>query len=180
MKEIRMKRDVSCPSASARGRSFLVPCLVAGLAVLSAFSPGLVRAQNPDPKDWDLDVRADKASYKPSDVIKATAGIVARKAGVQGWSYGVKHDPAVMHLDSVSGTDGTDVPSVFNGGFNQTKAIEKNGDNIGYIQAIVLSFINPAEVPVSDYFKMALGTSRRRSSSPRSSPFRTARPSTST
>lgn len=118
------------------------------------FGVGSAFAQEPNPNDWDFAIQTDKTEYSAGDALTATAGVVSRKAGIQGWSFGVKHDTAVLSIESVT-SDGTDVPAIFNNGFNQTVITEKNGVKAGYIQAIVLSFLSPAEVPVSDFFRMA-------------------------
>jgi hypothetical protein len=118
-----------------------------------------VSAQDPDPADWDLELRLEEADYAAGDTLTATAGVVARADGVQGWSYGVKHDPNVLDIISAT-SEGTDVGSVFNGGFDQTTIVpdpvaEPDETKVGYFQAIVLSFLEEATVPVSDYFRMS-------------------------
>jgi hypothetical protein len=123
------------------------------VALSLAAAPLLAQAP-PDPKDWDFDVRTEKSSFAPGDTVKATAGVVAREAGVQGWSYGIRHDASLLTIESAT-TEGTDVPSVFNAGFNQTAIVEQGGTKAGFIQAIVLSLVAQAEVPVTDYFSMA-------------------------
>jgi hypothetical protein len=154
LKESRMNRNGTCSAAPRSYGGLGAAVLSAGLALLLAAAP--LRAQGqPDPKDWDYDIRTDKSTYAAGDTVKATSGVVARKAGVQGWSYGVRHDPALLTIESAT-TDGTDVPSVFNAGFNQTAIIEEAGGvKSGFIQAVVLSLVGQAEVPVSDYFSMA-------------------------
>lgn len=128
-------------------------------AVSASWLLGLaaLEAQDPSAKDYDLEMRVDKTSYKAGDTVQATAGIVARKAGIQGWSYGAKHDTSLLDVTAVT-IEGTDVPGLFSGGFNQTTLVESKGTKVGYIQAIILSFVTPVEVPVSDYFKMAAAT----------------------
>ena len=108
----------------------------------------------PGPQDYDLDIRAEKAEYLSTETIVTNAGVVARKAGIQGWSYGVEHDPAVLDIVSVT-TDGTNVDDLFDQGFNQTAIVERDGQPAGYIQGIVLALVKKVEVPVSDYFKMS-------------------------
>jgi len=137
----------------------LVSCAVLCLAAAS------LEAQDPDPNNWDLKLRTDKETkYRQGDPLQCIAGIVSRKdnPGVQGWSFGVQHDPNVLEIQSVSsGSQGepgvdSDVPSVFKGGFDQTTIVEdKDKVKIGYFQAMVLSFMAPAEVPVSDFFRVA-------------------------
>jgi hypothetical protein len=152
-----MNRDVSCRPVSLLLPVRLVfsPRLAWIACSLLLLGLGRISAQEPNPNDWDFDIKTDKTEYNPGDALQATAGIVARKAGVQGWSFGVKHDTTLLTIESVT-SDGTDVPSVFNNGFNQTAIVEKAGAKAGYIQAIVLSFLTPAEVPLSDFFRTAL------------------------
>lgn len=148
-----MKLNSSRSAAPRSSGGLALVVLISGLALSLATAP--LRAQDqPDPKDWDYDIRTEKSSYAAGDTVKATAGVVARKAGVQGWSYGVKHDPALLTIESAT-TEGTDVPGVFNAGFNQTTIIDQGGVKTGFIQAVVLSLVSPAEVPVTDYFSMA-------------------------
>lgn len=132
----------------------VTPVLFLPVALVLA---GGLRAAEPAGTDFDLEIRTDKASYAHGEAVSSTAGVVARLQGIQGWSYGVEHDPAVLDLESVvgSGSALTDVDSLFQGGFDQTVIIERGGQNVGYIQAIVLSLMKPVTVPVSAYFKMA-------------------------
>jgi len=132
-------------------------CWVLFLSLALCISSTLHAQPAPNPDDFALEMRLDKAGYKPGDTIKATAGIVAKKAGIQGWSYGGKHDTALLDIEGVT-IDGTDVPALFDGGFNTTRVVDSKGTNVGYIQAIILSFVNPVEVPISDYFKMCAAT----------------------
>jgi hypothetical protein len=139
-----------------RRNGFLWPACRA-LGMLICLSPAWILAQQPNPNDFSFSIRVDKQSYAPGDTVQATMGMTAKATGAQGWSYGVRHDPAVMELQTVN-TDSTDVPSVFNGGFNTTTIITENGVKVGYIQAIVLSFISQAEVPITDFFSFCATT----------------------
>lgn len=131
---------------------FAAAIVVVGLGLAWAPSPAR-GAEGPNPKDWDLKIQLDKAEVGPGADLLGIPGVVARAAGLQGWSYGVVHDAAVLDILSVT-TAGADVESVFDNGFNQTAIVETAGKK-GFIQAIVLSFLNPAEVPVSNFFSMA-------------------------
>ena len=103
---MKLNSSRSTPSRSSSG---LAVILSASLAL--CLTSAQLRAQGqPDPKDWDYDIRTDKSTYAAGGTVKATAGVVARKAGVQGWSYGVKHDTAILTIESAT-SDGTDVPS---------------------------------------------------------------------
>lgn len=166
-----MKCKVSDRPMRIRGHLRAFAGLLAAPCLMLCVSAARVGAQDPDPADWDLEIRTDKAEYAVGETVSSTTGIVARVAGVQGWSYGVSHDSNVLVIESVSSA-GTDTEGVFDNGFDQTSlevCRSENPDppgepcpeieeNVGYIQAIVLSFINPAEVPVSDYFSMASAT----------------------
>ena len=133
-----------------KSRALVVSCLLLAAGTLTA----------QDGKDWDIDLKSTSRTNGPGDSFTATVGLTARRAGVQGWSYGVKHDTSVLTIQSVTSA-GTDVPSVFKNGFNQTTLIEeedsktKTKTNVGFIQAIVLSLSEKAEVPVSAFFSMA-------------------------
>jgi hypothetical protein len=127
------------------------------LSWLGVFAAGSVAAQAPDPDDYSWDIKAQDSSVGPGDTVKATTGITAKAGGVQGWSYGVSHDTSVLTIESAT-TEGTDTLTVFQNGFDQTVIIEKDGVKQGFIQAIVLSLMKKAEVPISDYFTMAAMT----------------------
>ena len=133
------------------------PELVAALACSVLCTSAMLDAQAPAAKDFDLVLRADKASYNPGDTVKVTAAAVARKAGIQGWSYGVKHDTAVLDLEAAT-LDGTDGAALFSGGFKVVTLIETKGSKVGYVAAVILSFTEPVEAPVSDFFSMSIGS----------------------
>ncbi len=148
-KDIVMKREGFLRRAVLTGGR--AHCLASVLSL--SLTSGLV-AQAPNPNDFELRMRLDKAVYNPGDALEATAGVNTKAAGVQGWSFGVKHDTTFLEILSAT-RQGTDVDGVFSNGFETTTIVEKNGVKVGYIQAIVLSFLKPAEVPVSDFFSMA-------------------------
>jgi hypothetical protein len=97
----------------------------------------------------------------PGLSIEATVVLETKSAGVQGWSYGVRHDGRALTIESVT-TDGTDAGHVINGGsFNATRFKglsectsdpSKNCSNpepgAGFISAVVLAFGGVAELPV--------------------------------
>ena len=57
------------------------------LAVLMiAFGVTSSLAAQGGPADYDLEIRLDSGSYDKGDTVTATVGIVARVAGLQGWS----------------------------------------------------------------------------------------------
>lgn len=125
--------------------------LVCGLSLGLAAS---VMAQEPSPADWDLEIRTDKATYDPGASVEAFAGVAARGEGLQGWSYGVKHDTDLLTIESATSA-GTDVPGLFSGGFEQTAIITQNNVKKGFIQAIILSLVNRVVVPPTAFFSMA-------------------------
>ncbi len=109
-------------------------------------------------QDFDLEIRVDKERYEPGEAVACTVGIATRAPGVQGWSYGVAHDASLLTLSAVT-FDGTDAQGVFMGGFNQTRLIEEGGANIGFIQAVVLTFGGDAQIPTDQaFFSLALAS----------------------
>ena len=104
--------------------------------------------------DFDLEIRLDQeGDYRPGSRVTATPGMVARAGGTQGWSFGIRHDPAVLRADTVTMKGSDAEAALVNPSFTLTEIIEsKDGTRIGIIQGVVLSFIEPAEVPVSDFF----------------------------
>ncbi len=117
------------------------------LIVACVLTSGL-RAQG-GPEDYDLEIRFDSAEYGPGDTATATVGVVAREPGMQGWSFGASHDPAVLSLETAEQAADT-VNARVEPSFEVTRIIEdENGTRIGFIQGVVLSFISPAEVPAN-------------------------------
>ena len=106
--------------------------------------------------DFDLEIRLDRGeggAYGPGDTVMATPGVVSRASGMQGWSFGVRHDPAVLQAESVTMKGSDAEAALVAPSFTLTEIIEsEDGTRIGIIQGVVLSFIEPAEVPVSDFF----------------------------
>ena len=117
----------------------------------------------PSPDDYDYTLRAESAQVDPDQQVVVDVGIAARMTddlGVQGWSYGVAHDPAVLTLVSAE-TEGTDVPGTVNpdASFVQVSIIEDNGVPQGFIEAVILSLApEPAFVPVTEFFNTARAT----------------------
>jgi hypothetical protein len=79
--------------------------------------------------------------------------------GIQGWSYGVRHDPRFLDVEAV-GMGGTDAAAAFDRGFEMTTAdgVEEceavsgtrcfsPGPSGGWIQAVILSLSQTAELP---------------------------------
>ncbi|MBI4602777.1 MAG: hypothetical protein HY721_12540 [Planctomycetes bacterium] len=152
---MNLASSMRSPAASLKGFKGWVRGALAAAAL--ALVPGLSTALAQDPKNWDFEVRTDKSTLKAGEAFKGTAGIVSRAEGPQGWSYGVKHDTSLLTIESVT-FDGTDTAKIFSGGFNQTTLIEKGGTQIGYIQAIILSFTQNIVAPKSDFFSMAIAS----------------------
>ena len=128
--------------------------LLAGLITLPAV---LLRAQDAGPGDFDFKLVPSTKSLHQGDDVSVDALVSVRKAGAQGWSYGVTHDAAVLDV-TLATKDGGDVPSVFQNGFEQTAIITENGKNVGWMQAVILSLTDPKELPVKDGFVMAKST----------------------
>jgi hypothetical protein len=77
-------------------------------------------------------------------VLDAKSATPQGAGAIQGWSYAVKNDPAVLSIVANSATtDGTDVDAVFDNGFKVTGTVEN-----GFYSGIVLSFLNPAVLPI--------------------------------
>jgi hypothetical protein len=110
--------------------------------------------------DYDLKLVPAKKLLHEKDQFNVDSTVVVRQPGVLGWSYGVSHDRKALDIVSVT-TEGSDVPSLFKDGFNQTKIITDANGNAGWIQAIVLAFQetcdggNKCELPISSGFVMA-------------------------
>lgn len=104
--------------------------------------------------DFDLEIRLDREGvYRQGDTVTATHGMVSRAGGTQGWSFGIRHDPSILRIESVTMKGSDAEAALVNPSFTLTEIIEsKDGTRIGIIQGVVLSFIEPAEVPVSDFF----------------------------
>jgi len=73
---------------------------------------------------------------------------------VQGWSYGVAHDDAILTLDELSVTiEGTDAERLEQRGFCATAPVDG-----GWISAFVLSFRQPVELPLEARNTLAKAT----------------------
>jgi hypothetical protein len=122
------------------------------LTALATFVAGTLSAAA-GPQDFDFKL-VSKKSLRQAEEFTVDSAIAVRASGVQGWSYGVKHDAA--YLDVLSATTvGSDVPAVFKGGFDQTILVQEGAVNVGWIQAIVLSFQEKRELPITPQFIMA-------------------------
>jgi hypothetical protein len=121
--------------------------------------PSPLQPQEASAGDFDLELRADRPGYAPSDAVRVEAGLAVRARGVEGWSYGVRHDSAVLFLDSVT-TDGSALlrykvePS-----FELTRVVDGvDGTPSGFVQAVVLSFDSPVDLPLDDFHVLATAT----------------------
>ena len=103
--------------------------LQAGRLILTMMGPlltGIVYGQAGGPNDFDLKLIADKKIVRQGDEFNVDAAVAVRKPGVLGWSYGVEHDKGLVEIVSAS-IVGTDLPTVFVDGFNQTRIISDTG-----------------------------------------------------
>ena len=103
-------------------------------------------------QDFDLGIQTDKAAYAPGDNFTATVGLTTRAPGVQGWQYGVKHDPGLLTLETLT-FDGTDAQGAWLGpraGLVQNFIAGDGG--VGFTQAVVLDFFGVATVPTDQEF----------------------------
>ena len=94
-------------------------CLVLGAMMVA--STGGAFAQ-----DFDFGVRTDKASYAPGDALTVTAGMTTRAPGAQGWSYGIRHDSAVLTLNELR-FNTTDAMGVMSGGLAINTIVDEVG-----------------------------------------------------
>jgi hypothetical protein len=122
------------------------------LAAIAALAAGSLSAAGP--QDFDFKLLSSKKSLRQGEEFTVDSAIAVRAAGAQGWSYGVKHDPKVLEILTAT-TVGSDVPTVFSGGFDQTILVQEGAVNVGWIQAIVLSFQLKRELPITPQFIMA-------------------------
>ncbi|MCZ6792659.1 MAG: hypothetical protein O7J95_03490 [Planctomycetota bacterium] len=157
---------------SLRALTALVGLLVAAGAPLTG-----LRAQDRDFCDPAMDMCSDDrfevvfpvgpaiddslfeyAEFVAGTVIESGVVMNAVSARVQGWSYAVKHDPAILDLDPTSVTiDGTETARLFSNGFNTTLAVlpgpppndPRTCDGVcqGFVQAVVLSFVDDIVLP---------------------------------
>lgn len=126
-------------------------CAVAVLA-LATVAPRL-EAQQPNPDNYEFQIRTSQATYTPDDPVVATAGLTTRAADVQGWSFGLAHDAKVLTLETAT-IDNTDADALIVNGFQQTSIVKG-----GFFQAVILSLgAEPVVVPVSDFFSIAQAT----------------------
>ena len=129
--------------------------VVTMLALLGSSLSGQLQAQLGGPDDYDLKLVPEKKILRQEEELTVNSTVVVRKAGVLGWSYGVEHDETLLEIVSAT-TVGSDVPTVFLDGFNQTAIIKREGVSVGWIQAIVLSLsAEKRELPISAGFVMA-------------------------
>ncbi len=112
----------------------------------------------------ELTFDGDSQSVLEYDVlpqeVEATVVMDTRSQGVQGWSYGVAHDPGYLRVTSVT-IDGTDTGSLVDRGFvvNEYQRVQTCGpdpqcldsdrtDGGGWVAAIILSIVVPVVLPV--------------------------------
>ena len=161
---------------------------VSALGVLAVLLPGSALPQDAerarlycDPRNPDMNCPGEECiclddtlevtfydvgyvlSVGPWDVgskVWVTVVSETRTPGIQGWSYGVRHDPRYLAVETV-GMDGTDAEAAFNRGFEMTTAdgVEEcedvsgtrcfsPGPSGGWIQAVILSLSQAAELPI--------------------------------
>lgn len=90
--------------------------------------------------------------------MTATVGLTTRAAGVIGWQYGVKHDPGLLTLDTLTLNDtdaqGTTEPRPC---FCFFQIVEDGGARVGFLQVVILNFWGgDAQVPTDqEFFSLA-------------------------
>ena len=107
-------------------------------------------------KDFNLRILLDPpdVSFLVGSTVTAIPGVETRAGGTQGWSFGIRHDSAVLELISATMENSDAEAALVNPSFTITQVVDENKDEIldGIIQGVVLSFTEPAEVPISDFF----------------------------
>jgi hypothetical protein len=97
---------------------------------------------------------------RPDLRLDAFVALETESMGVQGWSYGVRHDARAFTIESVT-TAATDAARFFRSGFDATRfqdvvdctldpdsACSDPQPGGGFISAVVLSFLQPVELPL--------------------------------
>jgi hypothetical protein len=116
--------------------------------------------EQPRPQDYDFRIRPAALTVAPGATFEIETTVAPRTDGGQGWSYGVKHDRAVLEIVDVT-FDGTDGAGIFSGGFQNTE-ISNSEDappvKLGWTQGVVLSFTQAIFVPQVEGFSMGKAT----------------------
>jgi hypothetical protein len=91
--------------------------------------------------------------------LEATIVLDTKSSGIQGWSYGVRHDPEFLTVNDVT-FEGTDAKSAFLEGFQMTTS-----ENVEECEEVVPPH-HECRVPEGDGFRRSSSPSRPRASFP--------------
>lgn len=118
---------------------------------------------------WDENNEAVLVLDSVGQDLSATVFLDTRSEGVTSWSYGLRHDPAVLTLLAgdctddregfICGTDAADraVAPFYN--YSEVVGSEQ-GSEVGFISAVVLSFVAPAHLEAERFNSLARLTYR--------------------
>ena len=118
---------------------------------------------------WDENNEAVLVVESVGQDLSATVFLDTRSEGVTSWSYGLRHDPAVLTLlegdctddleGFICGTDAADraVAPFYN--YSEVVGSEQ-GSEVGFISAVVLSFVAPAHLEAGRFNSLARLTYR--------------------
>jgi len=118
---------------------------------------------------WDENNEAVLVVEGEGQDLSATVFLDTRSEGVTSWSYGLRHDPAVLTLLAGDCTDeregficGTDAADRAVAPFYNYSEIvgSEQGSEVGFISAVVLSFVAPAHLEAERFNSLARLTYR--------------------
>ena len=118
---------------------------------------------------WDENNEAVLVLDSVGQDLSATVFLDTHSEGVTSWSYGLRHDPAVLTLlendcdeERIGFLCGTDAAEYVVDPFYNLSAIvgEAEGSEAGFISAVILSFVAPAHLPVGQLNSIAKLTYR--------------------
>ncbi|MFP6633848.1 MAG: hypothetical protein VCD16_14540 [Planctomycetota bacterium] len=118
---------------------------------------------------WDENNEAVLVLDSVGQDLSATVFLDTRSEGVTSWSYGLRHDPAVLTLLAGDCTDdregficGTDAADrAVEPFYNYSEVVgSEQGSEVGFISAVVLSFVAPAHLEAERFNSLAKLTYR--------------------
>ena len=106
---------------------------------------------------------SDLSGAKVGDLVEVNIQFDAKEPLIQGFSYGVKHDPAFLEIQSAT-FKGAD-PIITQGGGDvppgaDIKIVLIGQDKLGFVEAVIMTSDDqpPFELPVRDGIKVAIAT----------------------
>jgi hypothetical protein len=168
----------ACAAASpCRGLSLILLLVIAGIGAplcaqdnVETFCEG-DNACLPDSLvfRWDENNEAVLVLDSVGQDLSATVFLDTRSEGVTSWSYGLRHDPAVLTLLADDCTDdregficGTDAAArAVEPFYNYSEVVgSEQGSEVGFISAVVLSFVAPVHLETERFNSLARLTYR--------------------